>query len=98
MYTTSVNCPLFHFLCVRYSLVPVVPKRLLDFLQLPSTFIMGVHSSCTKDLPAMVCTVCSGFVDDLFAMFSALSLLAEYPPFGWVPSLSIERVFLNVSS
>ena len=55
----SVHATKTHACCysppsARYSLVPVVPKSLLDFLQLPSTFIMGVHDSCTKDLPAMV--------------------------------------------
>ena len=32
--------------CVfRHSLVPVLPFSLVDYVQLPSTYIMGIHSS-----------------------------------------------------
>jgi len=34
-----------HPLRISHSLVPVVPEMLLDYVQLPSTYLMGIHSS-----------------------------------------------------
>ena len=38
----------------RHSLVPIVPAALLDYVQLPSTYIMGVHSSLKKNIGELV--------------------------------------------
>ena len=50
MYTISI------YFC-RHSLVPVVPAALLDYVQLPSTYIMGVHSSLKTNIGELVSTV-----------------------------------------
>ena len=34
----------------RHSLVPVVPESLLEMVQLPSIYIMGLHSSLRNDV------------------------------------------------
>lgn len=41
------------YLC-RHSLVPIVPAALLDYVQLPSTYIMGIHSSLKRDIGELV--------------------------------------------
>lgn len=46
----------------RYSLVPIVPRDILEYVQLPSTYIMGVPSQYSDELPesvsAYICTFC----------------------------------------
>ena len=34
----------------RHSIVPVVPVDLLEYTQLPSTYIMGIHSSLREQI------------------------------------------------
>ena len=36
---------MFSLFLFSHSLVPVLPSALVDYVQLPSTYIMGIHSS-----------------------------------------------------
>ena len=51
MYTGVGNVS---FVPCRYSLVPLVPRDILEYVQLPSTYIMGVPSQYSDELPEPV--------------------------------------------
>ena len=52
-----------------HSLVPIVPESILEYVQLPSTYIMGIHSSLRDDIDELV--------------RHALSFLPLLPPTSW---------------
>ena len=42
--------PCFLFFVFSHSIIPVVPVDLLEYTQLPSTYIMGIHSSLREQI------------------------------------------------
>ena len=57
--THSTSPPSFPFSVfllspTSHSLVPIVPKILLDYVQLPSTYLMGIHSSLREEVDELV--------------------------------------------
>ena len=50
----STFLPIFILSLTSHSLVPIVPKMLLDYVQLPSTYIMGIHSSLREEVDELV--------------------------------------------
>jgi len=67
LYTTNPTC--------SYSLVPIVPREILDYVQLPSTYIMGVPSMYAHELPDTVsyCRV----------LLACGMYATEFVPFGY---------------
>ena len=47
------NVCIYMYQC-RHSLVPVVPESLLEMVQLPSIYIMGMHSSLRNGVEELV--------------------------------------------
>lgn len=69
---------IIHPLTISHSLVPVVPERLLDYVQLPSTYIMGIHSSLRKKADEMGDTV-EVYLDDGHVILPEGMSLSPFP-------------------
>ena len=64
----------------RHSLVPVVPERLLEMVQLPSIYIMGMHSSHR------------GRVEEMVLSPTSLSFLSSSLSFSLFKKIQTEKV------
>ena len=53
--------------------MPIVPRDILEYVQLPSTYIMGVPSQYSDELPEPVCVLYSCLAHVMPVMISGFS-------------------------
>ena len=76
-----------------HSLVPIVPKILLDYVQLPSTYLMGIHSSLREEVDELVRHVIT-----LSSLLSfSLVFVISPPPSTSLPFFSLPHFFSTSS-